>query len=83
MLDTLKCQDPCSSELPRAAWGCGRLFLSVHWAGSEGGSVGGRRRLCVGSPPFSQRGSGTLGENGGMLAHVGVFVSPQRLLGWL
>ena len=44
--------------------------------------VGRGVQVVWGSLPFSQRGSGTLGENGGMLARVGVFVSPQGLLGW-
>ena len=57
--------------------------LLCAWLGlREGGVVGRGVQVIWGSLPFSQRGSGTLGENGGMLAHVGVFVSPQGLLGW-
>ena len=66
---------------PGAAEGSSLLCAGL---GLREGSVGGRGVQVVwGSLLFSQRGSGTLGENGGMLARVGVFVNPQRLLRWL
>lgn len=76
--------DPCSSERPRAAWGHGRLFLTVRAGlGLREGGVVGRGVQVVGLSSILPEGIGDLGENGGMLAGVGVFVSPQGLLGWL
>ena len=65
---------------PGAAWGCGRLFLAVHWAGSHGGEGGSRGVQVVCGFLFSRGDGGDpwRGEKGA--CGGGVFVSPQGLL---
>lgn len=73
MLDTLGHWDPCSSEHPRAAWGHGRLFLTVRWAGS----VVGRGVQVVGALFRSPRGDqGPWREWGHVGTCGGIYESP-------